>query len=153
MLTDLGLGTAVRGAALRSTVAISLHELPDRRVDEAAETTAYYVFAEAVANAQKHAYASSIDVSIAFRDRALHVEVADDGAGGASEQSSGLQGLRDRVETIGGSFRVTSPRGVGTVVTATIPASFAEPAPTRARTLLRGAAAPADAGGGPSSQP
>ena len=67
VLTDLGLATAIRGAALRSSVAVSLLELPDRRVDEAAETTAYYVFAEAVANAQKHAYASSIDVSIAFR--------------------------------------------------------------------------------------
>ncbi len=158
VLTDLGLATAVRGAALRSTVAITLVELPERRVDEAAETTAYYVFAEAVANAQKHAYASSIDVSIALRDRALHVEVADNGAGGASEQGSGLQGLRDRVETVGGSFRVTSARGVGTVVTATIPASPAEPAPTRARTRPHGAAAtsepaPADARGRSSGHP
>ncbi len=151
VLTDLGLATAIRGAALRSTVAIKLVELPDRRVDEAAETTAYYVFAEAVANAQKHAHASSIDVSVALRDRTLHVEVSDNGAGGASEQGSGLQGLRDRVETVGGSFRVTSPRGRGTVVSATIPAVPAEPAPTRARPRPYGATtidpAPADAGG------
>jgi signal transduction histidine kinase len=121
VLTDLGLATAVRGAALRSTVGIRLLRLPDRRVDETAETTAYYVFAEAVANAQKHARASSIDVSIDARDGALHVEVTDNGVGGASERGSGLQGLRDRVETVGGSFRVTSVRGHGTMVAAMIP--------------------------------
>jgi signal transduction histidine kinase len=122
LLTDLGLATAVRGAALRSTVPIKLVQLPDRRVGETAETTAYYVFAEAVANAQKHSRASSIDVQIAERDGTLLVAVADDGVGGALERGLGLQGLRDRVETVGGSFRVTSVRGAGTVVTAVIPA-------------------------------
>jgi signal transduction histidine kinase len=123
VLTDLGLATAVRGAALRSTVPIRLLRLPDRRVDEAAETTAYYVFAEAVANAQKHSRASSIEVRIDARDSALHIEVADNGIGGASQRGQGLQGLRDRVETSGGRFGMTSVRGAGTVITAVIPAS------------------------------
>jgi signal transduction histidine kinase len=128
VLTDLGLATAVRGAALRSAVPIRLVHLPAQRVDEAAETTAYYVFAEAVANAQKHSGASSIEVSIDALGGALHVEVADNGGGGALERGSGLQGLRDRVETLGGSFRVTSVRGHGTMVTAWIPASLRDPA-------------------------
>jgi signal transduction histidine kinase len=123
LLTDLGLATAVRGAALRSTVPITLVQLPDRRVDETAETTAYYVFAEAVANAQKHSHASAIDVSIAVRDGTLLVEVADDGVGGARERGLGLQGLRDRVETAGGRFWMTSAPGAGTVIGAAIPAS------------------------------
>jgi signal transduction histidine kinase len=123
LLTDLGLATAVRGAALRSTVPIRLLQLPDRRVGETAETTAYYVFAEAVTNAQKHSRASSIDVQIAERDGTLLVAVSDNGVGGALERGLGLQGLRDRVETVGGTFRVTSVRGSGTVVTALIPAS------------------------------
>ena len=151
VLTDLGLATAVRGAALRSTVPITLLHLPSRRVDETAETTAYYVFAEAVANTQKHSHASSIEVSIAERDGTLNVEVTDNGIGGASEWGSGLQGLRDRVETLGGSFRVTSVRGRGTMVAATIPASTREPEPARPRprpsaTPATGPA-PADAGG------
>jgi signal transduction histidine kinase len=123
VLTDLGLATAVRGAALRSTVEIKLLQLPDRRVNDAAETTAYYVFAEAVANAQKYAHASWIDVSIAARNGTLHVEIRDNGVGGASEHGSGLQGLRDRVETVGGTFGVASVPGRGTVITAAIPAS------------------------------
>jgi signal transduction histidine kinase len=122
LLTDLGLATAVRGAALRSTVPIRLVQLPDRRVGETAETTAYYVFAEAVANAQKHSHASSIDVSIGVRDGTLLVEVADDGVGGARERGLGLQGLRDRVETVGGRFWMTSAPGAGTVIRAAIPA-------------------------------
>jgi signal transduction histidine kinase len=126
LLTDLGLATAVRGAALRSTVPIKLAQLPDRRVGETAETTAYYVFAEAVANAQKHSRASSIGVTIADSDGMLVVEVADNGVGGAVQRGPGLQGLRDRVETVGGSFRVTSVRGAGTVITAVIPAPSAD---------------------------
>jgi len=144
VLTDLGLATAIRGAALRSTVPIRLHRLPDRRVDEIAETTAYYVFAEAVTNSQKHSGASSIDVSVVDRGEALTIEVTDNGVGGASERGSGLQGLRDRVETVGGSFRVTSVRAHGTVVTATIPVSAAEPGPVRPRPRPSTDPAPAD---------
>ena len=144
VLTDLGLATAVRGAALRSTVPIRLVRLPDRRVDETAETTAYYVFAEAVANAQKHAGASSIDVSIVDNGETLTVAVTDDGVGGASPRGFGLQGLRDRVETVGGGFRVTSVPGHGTAVTATIPVSAAQPGQVRSRPRPTTDPAPAD---------
>ncbi|HKV67147.1 MAG TPA: ATP-binding protein, partial [Gaiellales bacterium] len=148
VLTDLGLATAVRGAALRSTVPIRLVRLPDRRVDETAETTAYYVFAEAVANAQKHSSASAIEVSIVDRGETLTVEVKDNGIGGASPRGFGLQGLRDRVETVGGRFRVTSMHMHGTVVTALIPVSAAKPGPVRPRPRPSTDPAPAD---GPSS--
>ncbi len=147
VLTDLGLATAIRGAALRSTVPVKLHRLPDRRVDETAETTAYYVFAEAVANAQKHSGASAIDVSVVDRGEALTIEVGDNGVGGASDRGSGLQGLRDRVETVGGSFRVKSVRAHGTVVTATIPVSAAKPGPARPRPRAASATDPAPADG------
>jgi signal transduction histidine kinase len=74
-------------------------------------------------NAQRYAHASRIDVSAVVSRRTLDVTIADDGVGGASEQvASGLQGLRDRVEAIGGTFELDSPRGRGTRVSAAIPA-------------------------------
>jgi signal transduction histidine kinase len=126
-----------------------LVRLPDRRVDETAETTAYYVFAEAVANAQKHSRASTIEVSIVDRGDTLAVEVTDNGMGGASERGFGLQGLRDRVETVGGRFRVTSVHLHGTVVSATIPVTAARPGPARPRPLPTTDPAPADGGSAP----
>ena len=123
LLTKLGLAGAIRSIAARSTVPVVLRELPDTRVDDTAEATAYYVIAEAVTNAQRSAQASSIEVSAAASHRVLAVAVADDGMGGATERmGSGLQGLRDRVEAIGGTFDVESPPGRGTRVTAAIPA-------------------------------
>jgi signal transduction histidine kinase len=122
LLARLGLGAAVKGVAARATVPVTLAELPEIRLDDAAEAIAYYVVAESVTNAQKHARASAITVRVGLRHQLLRVEVADDGVGGAREtDGSGLQGLRDRVEGIGGSFRVDSgPRG--TRITARIPA-------------------------------
>ena len=91
-----------------------LRELPDTRVDDTAEATAYYVIAEAVTNAQRSAQASSIEVSAAASHRVLAVAVADDGVGGATERmGSGLQGLRDRVEAIGGTFDAREPARPG----------------------------------------
>ena len=103
--------------------------------------------AEAVANAQKHSGASAVDVSIVDRGDTLTVEVTDNGVGGAYARGSGLQGLRDRVETVGGSFRVRSPRGSGTVVTATIPVSAAKPGPARPRPMPAPTTDPAPADG------
>jgi signal transduction histidine kinase len=121
LLARLGLATAVKGIAARASVPVTLAELPDVRLDDAAEATAYYVVAEAVANAQKHARASAITVGVGLRHDVLRVEVADDGAGGAFESpGSGLQGLRDRVEALGGSFAIDSSRA-GTRITARIP--------------------------------
>jgi signal transduction histidine kinase len=123
VLTRLGLVKAIEGIAERSAVPIELSELPSARVDPAAEATAYYVVAEAVTNAQKHAQASTIRIRAAVARRTLHVEVVDDGVGGATETAGfGLQGLRDRVEATGGALRVESASGRGTRIAAAIPA-------------------------------
>jgi signal transduction histidine kinase len=122
LLTRLGLSGAVRSIAARSTVPVNIVELPASRVDEAAETAAYFVVAEAMANAQKHAGANAIRIGIRFRAPSLLLTVSDDGRGGASERlGSGLAGLRDRVEALGGEFYVTSFSG-GTTISAAIPA-------------------------------
>jgi signal transduction histidine kinase len=123
VLTDLGLGLALRGVARRSSVPITfVDELPATRFDDSLEATAYYVFAEALTNAQKHAHAASIRVHVSATTHALELEIADDGIGGATEPpSGGLTGLRDRVEALGGTLDIDSPRGHGTRITAAIP--------------------------------
>jgi signal transduction histidine kinase len=121
-LTDGGLAYAIGGIAARSTVPVELHGMPSTRFDETTEATAYYVVAEAITNAQRYARASSISVQVAVARRSLYVEIGDDGIGGAAEsRGSGLQGLRDRVEAMGGTFEVDSPLGRGTRVAAAIP--------------------------------
>jgi signal transduction histidine kinase len=123
LLTKLGLAGAIRSIAVRSSVPVTLLELPAVRVDDTAEATAYYVIAEAITNAQRYAHATEIAVTAVVGNRVLDVTVADNGVGGATElMSSGLQGLRDRVEAIGGAFELDSPPGLGTRVTAAIPA-------------------------------
>jgi signal transduction histidine kinase len=122
VLTELGLGSAIRDVASRSTVPVTIAELPDRRVDPTVEATAYFVFVEALANAQRHAGAATVRVRFFVALEALHVVVADDGVGGAAEAPrSGLEGLRDRVEAVGGRFEVSSPPGAGTTIRASIP--------------------------------
>jgi signal transduction histidine kinase len=126
VLTRLGLAKFIEGVAARSAVPIELLELPSLRVDPGAETAAYYMVAEAVTNAQKHAHPSTIWVSAAVARGILRVEIVDDGEGGAAESAgSGLSGLRDRVEAIGGTFEVTSTPDHGTRVVADIPANAA----------------------------
>jgi signal transduction histidine kinase len=116
VLTERGLAHAIENIAARSTVPIELSELPSSRFDEAAEV------AEAVTNAQRYARASSISVRAAVAHRSLHLEIGDDGIGEACEsKGSGLQGLRDRVEALGGTFAVESTPGRGTRIAAVIP--------------------------------
>lgn len=123
-LSRLGLAKAIESIAARSAVAIDVLELPSTRVDPAAEATAYYVIAEAVTNAQRHAQAVTIGIGAVLVDDVLRVEITDDGVGGAAEIAGvGLQGLRDRVEAVGGTFEVTSAPGHGTRVAAGIPAT------------------------------
>jgi signal transduction histidine kinase len=122
VLRDRGLAYAIENIAARSTVPIELSELPSTRLDEVSEATAYYVVAEAITNAQRYARASSIRVRAAVAHRNLHLEIGDDGIGEAVEsKGSGLQGLRDRVEAIGGTFEVDSSPGCGTRIVAAIP--------------------------------
>jgi signal transduction histidine kinase len=122
VLTDLGLAEAIRSLTTGSPVPIQLLELPSARLDPTAEATAYYVVAEALTNAQRHAHAEAITIRVAELSRALRIEVGDNGDGGANERvGSGLQGLRDRVEAVGGVLRVESIPGRGTLVRAGIP--------------------------------
>jgi signal transduction histidine kinase len=117
----LGLAHAVKDLVARSPVPVEHGELPSEPLPDETVATAYYVVAEAVTNAQRHARADSIRVSAAVDGGVLRVEVRDDGVGGARETGTGLEGLRDRVEAAGGSFRVVSPPGGGTLVAAALP--------------------------------
>jgi signal transduction histidine kinase len=125
IVTDHGLGHALEGLVENSPTPLRLLERPSARVAPTAEVVAYFVVLEAVANARKYAQAESIDIRARTGDGALHVEVADRGVGGADESiGSGLQGLRDRVEAIGGTFEVHSGPGAGTRVVAILPAAL-----------------------------
>jgi len=122
ILTDLGLAEAIRSLVGGSPIPIRVLELPSGRLDAIAEATAYYVVAEAITNAEKHARAETITVRVVESGRSLRIEVGDYGVGGASESlGSGLDGLRDRVEAVGGALRFDSVPGRGTLVRADIP--------------------------------
>jgi signal transduction histidine kinase len=122
-LRRFGLARAVEQLAARSPMPIELIALPEVRLDETAEATAYYVILESVTNAHRYARASGVSVEARLRGSTLVVAVEDDGVGGAVELSDrGLQGLRDRVEATGGTFDVESLPDSGTLVAAAIPA-------------------------------
>src|SRR5205085_8942474 len=94
----------------------------DTRLPEPIEVAAYYVASEALANAAKHAKASRVEVSLASRNGSLLLSIRDDGVGGADPaRGSGLVGLTDRVEALGGSIHVQSRPGDGTQITAELP--------------------------------
>jgi signal transduction histidine kinase len=121
ILTEDGLAAAVESLALRNPFPIDL-DLLEGRFPAQVEATAYFVTCEGLANVAKHAQASRASVSIARRDGQLAVEIADDGVGGARPlEGSGLSGLADRVEALGGRLQVRSPPGEGTQVLAEIP--------------------------------
>src|SRR3954467_9563370 len=121
---NLGLAAAIKSVAHRSSVPFALLALPSERLDDTAEATAYYVLAEAATNAQRYAQASLITVRATSAPPVLRIEIVDDGVGGAQETVGfGLEGLRNRVESLGGSFTVDSPPGHGTRIAAVIPAS------------------------------
>jgi signal transduction histidine kinase len=93
-----------------------------RRLPEPVEVAAYYVVSEALTNANKHAGASVAQVRLEVRDQILHLAIGDDGAGGADpEHGSGLLGLTDRVEALGGTLAVRSPSGEGTSIVVQLP--------------------------------
>jgi signal transduction histidine kinase len=126
ILTDLGLAAAIRSLTDGSPVPIRLLELPSDRLDATAEAAAYYVVAEAVTNVQRHARAGEITIRVGARSHGLQIDVVDDGVGGADGDGSGLQGLRDRVEAVGGSLDIHSAAARGTLVRASIPLPRAE---------------------------
>jgi signal transduction histidine kinase len=122
IVDDAGLGAAIETLAERPGVPVVLHvEVPDR-LPAAVEVGAYYLVAEALTNVNKHADATEAIVRATVHDGALQVAVTDDGTGGADARpGSGLEGLADRVEALGGELSVDSGARRGTTVSATIP--------------------------------
>ena len=122
ILVEAGLGGALHVLAQRSALPVRLHLHADDRMPAESEATAYYVVSEAFANAVKHARASAVDIQVDMLEGMLTVQVSDDGVGGADAScGSGLTGIRDRVEAVGGTLAVHSPPGSGTVLTARLP--------------------------------
>jgi signal transduction histidine kinase/uncharacterized protein YoaH (UPF0181 family) len=122
ILAEGGLGPAVKTLAQRSPIPVELDVRYDRRLAEAVEVAAYYVISEALTNAAKHSGASKVQVVVEVRESTLHVTVGDNGAGGADPvRGSGLLGLKDRAEAIGGKLVVESRRGLGTSLIAELP--------------------------------
>jgi signal transduction histidine kinase len=122
VLSKSGLGPALRVLARRSAVPVSVDVQVAGRLPEPVETAAYYVVSEALTNAAKHAHASAAEVEVAAGDGVLRVCVRDDGSGGADfGHGSGLVGLRDRIEALGGRIWLHSPPGAGTVVQIVLP--------------------------------
>ncbi|HEX2744564.1 MAG TPA: DUF4118 domain-containing protein [Streptosporangiaceae bacterium] len=127
ILVEAGLGAAVRALARRSPLPVRVQVRADGRLSGSCEATAYYVAAEAFTNAAKHAKASAVVIVIERADGMLTVQVSDDGAGGADPtRGSGLIGLRDRVEAVGGTMTLDSPAGAGTVLTVLLPVTTAD---------------------------
>jgi signal transduction histidine kinase len=124
ILSDHGLVAAVEALSARSPVEVEVVAATIGQLPEAVEATAYFVVAEALTNVAKYAGATAAAVHMSRDVDVLRVEVRDDGCGGADVGAgSGLRGLDDRVQALGGTLRVTSPAGRGTVVTAEIPAA------------------------------
>ena len=121
VLAERGLGAALEALSLSTPMPVALDVDLGEALPEPVEAAAYYVVAESIANVHKHAGASSILVRLHRVDGRLVVEVNDDGIGGAGGEGSGLRGLADRVEALGGSLTLDSPPGSGTRLTAEIP--------------------------------
>jgi PAS domain S-box-containing protein len=121
VLTHRGLRAAVASLTARAAIPVEV-DVPDDRFPATIEATAYFVIAEALANAGKHAAASEATVEVRAERAWLRVRVRDDGRGGAAPaRGSGLAGLEDRVAAVGGTLGVHSPAGAGTVVEAQLP--------------------------------
>jgi signal transduction histidine kinase len=119
-----GIDALIRGVRMPVSVEVTAERLP-----AALETTAYFIVAEALTNAIKHACATRVQIGAVIDGAMLRLEVHDDGVGGArAEESSGLLGLHDRAAAVNGVLRVESPRGYGTAVTAMLPVSCSEAA-------------------------
>jgi signal transduction histidine kinase len=121
VLADRGLDAAVSALGDRTPLQVEIAVDVPRRLPPAVETAAYFVVAEALANAGKHANARRVDIEIRAEQNQVLVEVVDDGTGGADATSSGLRGLARRVEALDGRLEVVSPAGGPTTIRAVIP--------------------------------
>jgi signal transduction histidine kinase len=122
ILSEKGLVPALRALARRSVVPVELDLHRVRRLPEHVEVAAYYAMSEALTNAAKHARASVVNVELDAHDTTVRLTICDDGIGGADPgHGSGLIGLSDRVEAVGGTLQVTSLPGSGTTLLIEIP--------------------------------
>jgi signal transduction histidine kinase len=123
ILAEGGLGPALHTLARRSIIPVDLDARVEGRLPEHVEVAAYYVVSEALTNAARHAKtASVVRVAVDVQDGVLRVSVGDDGVGGADpSRGSGLLGLKDRVEAIGGTLSIRSERGAGTALDVELP--------------------------------
>lgn len=126
ILSEAGLAPALKSLGRRSTVPVELDIRLAGGLPRSVEVAAYYLVSEALTNTAKHANASVARVKIEADSALLHIEVSDDGVGGADPaRGSGLVGLTDRVAALGGTIAITSPRGAGTTMIAELPADRA----------------------------
>ena len=124
VLCDYGLAVALQSLAARAPIPVELTVDLDRRADTCVEVAAYYIVAEALTNVAKYARATTATVTVARSHETVLVQISDDGIGGADPLAgSGLRGVADRVEALGGVVSVSSPIGKGTSIAATIPCS------------------------------
>ncbi len=122
ILSEGGLEPAMKALARRSAIPVELDTRLDTRLPESVEVTAYFVASEALANVAKHAHASLARIEVRVDGDALHLSIADDGVGGADPaRGSGLVGLTDRVEALGGTLTIRSPAGDGTTMRVELP--------------------------------
>ena len=122
ILSRGGLREALKALARRSPVRVELHAAVDGELPEPVEVASYYLVSEALTNAAKHAQASVLQVDAETDEGLVRLSITDDGVGGADpEAGSGLVGLKDRVEALGGDLRISSAPGHGTALRATIP--------------------------------
>jgi signal transduction histidine kinase len=121
-LSEGGLGPAMKALARRSAIPVELDTRLETRLPESVEVTAYFVASEALANVAKHAQATFVRVEVRVDGDTLHLSIADDGVGGANPaRGSGLVGLTDRVEALGGTLTIRSPIGDGTTMRVELP--------------------------------
>jgi signal transduction histidine kinase len=122
ILTEAGLGPALKTLARRSALPVELELHYQRRLPEHVEAAAYYVVSEALANAAKHAHASVVKIDVVEQDATLKLAIRDDGVGGADpSQGTGLVGLADRIEALGGRLEIISPARSGTSLSIELP--------------------------------
>jgi signal transduction histidine kinase len=141
ILAERGLAPALSALARRSPVPVQLDARNTARLPEQVEATAYFVVSEALANAARHAKATVVRVTVGLAGGVVWVSVSDDGVGGAAPaRGSGLAGLKDRVEAVGGTLIVRSRHGEGTRLDAALPVvsrTAADVGPSRSASFVR----------------
>jgi signal transduction histidine kinase len=122
ILTEAGLGPALRALARRAEIPVDVDVGLDERLPTPVEAAAYYIASEALTNVAKHAHANVVELIAAHDKGVLTLEVRDDGVGGVDAgRGSGILGLTDRVEALGGTISIASPRSSGTTLSVRLP--------------------------------